>query len=334
MRKMATIRRIDDINPIEGADAIEVATVGGWKVVIKKGEFAVGDLAVYCEIDSWIPIEVAPFLQKGDRAYEFEGVTGNRLRTVRLRGQISQGLLLPMTVTPGSEVGADVSDILNIKKYEAPVPAQLAGDVNGTFPGFIPKTDQERIQNLGTELAEWKTKNLTWEVTEKLDGSSMTVFFRDGEFGVCSRNYDLKRSESNSLWKTALSENMEVKMRALGKNIAIQGELIGEGIQGNPYKIRGQQFYVYDVYDIDAGRYYNANLRQKLVAELGLKHCPVMNAEYRLGNDTIDTLLAQAEAKTVMLDNGPEREGLVFKCIEIEASFKAISNKFLLKTGG
>ncbi len=331
---MATIRRIDDINPIEGADAIEVATVGGWKVVIKKGEFAVGDLAVYCEIDSWIPIEVAPFLQKGDRAYEFEGVTGNRLRTVRLRGQISQGLLLPMTVTPGSEVGADVSDILNIKKYEAPVPAQLAGDVNGTFPGFIPKTDQERIQNLGTELAEWKTKNLTWEVTEKLDGSSMTVFFRDGEFGVCSRNYDLKRSESNSLWKTALSENMEVKMRALGKNIAIQGELIGEGIQGNPYKIRGQQFYVYDVYDIDAGRYYNANLRQKLVAELGLKHCPVMNAEYRLGNDTIDTLLAQAEAKTVMLDNGPEREGLVFKCIEIEASFKAISNKFLLKTGG
>jgi RNA ligase (TIGR02306 family) len=334
MRKMATIRRIDDINPIEGADAIEVATVGGWKVVIKKGEFAVGDLAVYCEIDSWIPIEVAPFLQKGDRAYEFEGVTGNRLRTVRLRGQISQGLLLPIAVAPGSEVGADVSDILNIKKYEAPVPAQLAGDVNGTFPGFIPKTDQERIQNLGTELAEWKTKNLTWEVTEKLDGSSMTVFFRDGEFGVCSRNYDLKRSESNSLWKTALSENMEVKMRALGKNIAIQGELIGEGIQGNPYKIRGQQFYVYDVYDIDAGRYYNANLRQKLVAELGLKHCPVMNAEYRLGNDTIDTLLAQAEAKTVMLDNGPEREGLVFKCIEIEASFKAISNKFLLKTGG
>ena len=335
MRKMATIRQVDAITPIEGADAIEVAQVGGWKVVVKKGEYQPGDLAVYCEIDSWIPIEVAPFLQKGDRAYEFEGVIGNRLRTVKLRGQISQGLLLPMAVAAGSEVGADVSEILNIKKYEAPVPAQLAGDVNGTFPSFVPKTDQERIQNLSAELAEWKGKNLTWEVTEKLDGSSMTVFFRDGEFGVCSRNYDLKRNEANSLWKTAIANNMEVKMRALGANIAIQGELVGEGIQGNPYKIRGQQFYVYDVYDIDAGRYYNAHQRQRLVKDLALNHCPIMNAEFRLGADTtIDALLAMAEAKTVMLDNGPEREGLVFKCIEIEASFKAISNKFLLKTGG
>jgi RNA ligase (TIGR02306 family) len=96
MRKLATIRVIDGIQPIQGADAIECAVVGGWKVVVKKGEFLVGESALYLEIDSWVPHELAPFLTKGDEAKEFEGVKGNRLRTVKLRGQISQGLLLPL----------------------------------------------------------------------------------------------------------------------------------------------------------------------------------------------------------------------------------------------
>ena len=96
-RKMATIRRIDTIGPIEGADAIEVATVGGWKVVVKKGDFAPGDLAVYCEIDSFIPTKIAPFLTKPDHYPKvFEGVEGERLKTVRLRKTLSQGLLLPL----------------------------------------------------------------------------------------------------------------------------------------------------------------------------------------------------------------------------------------------
>ena len=97
MRKLATIRRIDALTPIDGADAIECATVGGWKVVVKKGEYTVGDLAVYCEIDSWIPTELAAFLSKGKEPREFEGIKGERLRTVKLRGQLSQGLLLPLT---------------------------------------------------------------------------------------------------------------------------------------------------------------------------------------------------------------------------------------------
>ena len=157
MRKMATIRKIDAIGPIEGADAIEVATVGGWKVVIKKGEFSVGDLAVYCEIDSWIPTEIAPFLSKGKEPREFEGVKGERLRTVKLRGQLSQGLLLPYNILPFDSQGVmvegnDVSELMNIQKWEMAVPAQLAGQVRGNYPSVIPKTDQERSKTLSKKL--------------------------------------------------------------------------------------------------------------------------------------------------------------------------------------
>jgi RNA ligase (TIGR02306 family) len=152
MRKLATIRVIDALNPIEGADAIECATIGGWKVVVKKGEFNVGDRAVYCEIDSWIPTELAPFLSKGKEPREFEGIKGERLRTVKLRGQLSQGLLLNLDSaipqTNSFADGDDVSELLNIVKWEMPMNAQLAGMAKGNFPSQIPKTDQERVQNL------------------------------------------------------------------------------------------------------------------------------------------------------------------------------------------
>ena len=145
---MATLRFIDAIDSIDGADAIEVATVGGWKVVTRKGEFKAGDLAVYCEIDSWIPHNIAPFLCRGVEPRKYNGVDGERLRTVKLRGQISQGLLLPRHVVLDKigeiEVDMDVTEILGIQKWEAPIPAQLAGVMRGNFPSFIPKTDQER----------------------------------------------------------------------------------------------------------------------------------------------------------------------------------------------
>ena len=204
-RKMASIRRIDSIRPIPGADAIEVATVGGWDVVVKRGEFAVGDLAVYIEIDSWVGHDLAPFLSKGNEPREYNGVRGERLRTVRLRGQVSQGLLLSRYIVLDrvGEIheGQDITELLGIQKWEAPIPASLAGDVRGAFPSFIPKTDQERIQNLTQEFDTWN--GLEWEGSEKLDGSSMTVYHKDGDFGVCSRNWNLADSEGISLWQQA-----------------------------------------------------------------------------------------------------------------------------------
>jgi RNA ligase (TIGR02306 family) len=335
MRKMASIRRIDDIVPIEGADAIECAVLGGWKVVVKKGEFTVGNLAVYCEIDSWIPTELAPFLSKGKEPREYEGIKGERLRTVKLRGQLSQGLLLPLEPTCAnieSELfeGLDVSVPLNIVKWEAPVNAQLAGQVKGNFPSSIPKTDQERVQNLTKEIKAAFDNNLLFELTEKLEGSSMTCYLIEQEFGVCSRNLDLKRNDDNTLWKVAIEDKIELKMRIAGlDNHAIQGELVGPGIQSNIYKLSKPMFFVFDIYDIKKGAYMNPVERQAMIKVLQLNHVPVLTNDKDLGIGTVDELLVWAEGKS-FLNGKQEREGIVFKQIDGGMTFKAISNKYLL----
>jgi RNA ligase (TIGR02306 family) len=334
MRKMATIRKIDDIGPIPGADAIEVATVGGWKVVVKKGEYQVGDMAVYCEIDSWIPTELAPFLTKGKEPREFEGVKGERLKTVKLRGQLSQGLLLPMHVLTnyGADLfeGYDVSETLRIKKWEMAVPAQLAGQVKGNFPTEIPKTDQERVQNLVSEIDAAIAAGLEFEATEKLEGSSMTCYQIRGEFGVCSRNLDLKRDENNSFWATAIADDIEAKMKAVDEywDFAIQGELIGPGIQGNIYKLLKPEFRVFDVYNIQTGEYLKPAARLALIARMGLKHVPVITTNTRI-EGPVDSVLKYAEGSSA-LNHGQEREGVVFKQVDGGMTFKAISNKYLL----
>lgn len=333
-RKMATVRRIDKIEPIEGADKIVKATVGGWQLVtaIDNG-FKEGDLVVYCEIDSWIPTEVAPFLSKGKEPHEYLGVKGEKLRSIKLRGTVSQGLLLPLSVLDhvDSELfeGLDVSYPLGIVKYEPPIPAQLAGLVKGNFPSQIPKTDQERIQNLKREFdGEFRTKR--WEVTEKLEGSSMTVYVINGEFGVCSRNLDLKRDENNTFWKVAIEEKLEEKLKTLAIDIAVQGELIGPGIQDNIYKLSKHEFRVFDVYDIPNGKYYTPMQRAKIVDDLALLHTPTIAFQLSFEeDDTMETALQYADGHSV-LGVCPLREGLVFKSTDGTKSFKIISNKYLL----
>ena len=342
MRKMATIRKIDELRPIPGADAIECAVVGGWTVVVKKGEFQPGDLAVYCEIDSWIPTELAPFLSKGKDPREFNGVKGERLRTVKLRGQLSQGLLLPIEVAfPGSDrafwwsqVDVDVSERLNVQKWEAPIPAQLAGQVRGNFPTAVPKTDQERIQNLKAEIKAAHSVGLLFELTEKLEGSSMTCYLIDGEFGVCSRNLDLKKDVNNSFWATAIAYDIEAKMRAVfdGDDFAIQGELIGPGIQGNIYGLTKPSFYLFDIYNVTKGRYLNPVERIKLAEQMGIPHVPILAIDKDLGTGEVDYILEWAEGKTTFNPKA-EREGIVFKEMNGGMTFKAISNHYLLKQG-
>ena len=351
MRKLATIRRIDEINPIDGADLIEVATIGGWKIVVKKGEYKAGDLAIYFEIDSWIPHELAPFLSKGQEPREFEGVKGERLRTIRLKGQISQGLLLPLSIMyyfgEEDEEGTDVTEPLGILKYEKPIPAQLAGLAKGNFPSYIPKTDEERIQNLKKELVKWQDQGLAFEISEKLDGSSMTVYItteqnEDGQdvprFGVCSRNLELKDTEGNSFWEIAKKYDLESKLTQFnidwGSRIAIQGELCGEGIQGNKYKLTGRDFYVFRIYDMEIGEYMSPYQQDDICRLLGLKQVPELGCT-RLNNYTIDSLLEFAEGKSKLNPN-VEREGVVFKCFDENSGqphFKAISNRFLIKNG-
>ena len=341
IRKLASIAEITYIKPIEGADAIECAIVnGGWPVVVKKGEYKVGDVAIYLEIDSWVPHELAPFLSKGQEPREYNGVKGERLRTVKLRGQISQGLLLPIDLTFFRDPGTDLTETLGIQKWEPPIPAQLAGTMKGNFPHFIPKTDQERCQNLRKEIFE-EHKGETYEVTTKLDGSSMTVYVKDGEIGVCSRNIDLKETEGNSFWKAAREQNIVDAMLEIskdkGEEYAIQGELIGEGIQGNPEKLKGQRFYLFDIYSITEGRYLKPYERYSILDSMNnlygadVEHVPIVRNLSRVTEQfsTIDDLLEFAEGPS--LNPQTKREGLVFKSYHSDFTFKAIANSYLLK---
>ena len=338
MRKMASIQKIAEIKPIDGADLIVAYRINGWWVVDKK-DYQVDDLVVYCEPDAWIPNSLCPFLSKDREPREFNGVKGEKLRTVRLRGQYSQGLILPFSVIPESlkqhpsfwdEVdGFDVSEVLGIQKWEPPIPACLAGKMRGNFPSFIPKTDQTRIENLGRSLEPWQKEELQWSIQEKLEGSSMTVYVYNDREGVCSRNIDLYETDDNTFWKITKTYDILNRIKSTGRNVAIQGELIGEGIQGNIYNITGHDFYVFDIYLIDEHRYMLPRECQHFVHSIGLKIVPTV------GIITIDdqvdqtTLIALAEGKSALYNT--EREGIVVKCNYKNETFKCISRKYLAK---
>lgn len=333
LRKLASIRKISHIQSIPGADMIELAIVDGWKVVVAKNVgHKVGDMVVYCEIDSFLPIkEEFEFLRKSSYKKMSDGTEGFRLRTIKLKGQVSQGLILPLKdlQLPNKdllEVGMDVTKELGIIKYEPPIPAELSGKVKGLFPSFLRKTDEERIQNLSDEYENLKQHK--FYVTEKLDGSSATFYSKDGVFGVCSRNLELLETEGNTFWKVARELKLEEWLTSQDVNYSIQGELIGESIQGNPYKIKGQTVGFFNAFNIDTQEYLGLEEFEKLISSMGLKSVPILDREFTLP-DTIDELLTYADEKSVLNSNF-DREGVVIRSLDRKISFKVISNKFLL----
>ena len=327
MRKLASVQRVLEKKSIVGADLIEAYRVNGWWVVDKKGAHEVGDLVVYCEVDSWIPHTLAPFLTKpGHYPREYLGVEGERLRTVKLKGQLSQGLLLPL-VEDTSEEGQDFSEILGIIKWEDT--RYMANmDARGNFPDFIPKTDQERVQNLDRTLEKYFGQS--FEVTVKRDGSSLTAFVNGEESGVCSRNVNLKETEDSAFWAAANSLSLIPKILSTGRNLALQGELMSQKIQGNYEKVQGIEWNCFDIYDIDAQSYLLPKERRELCNQLRIPHIKVVEEDFVLCHN-VDQLLEMAEGPGV--NAGVKREGLVFKQNNGQFSFKAISNSYLLKHG-
>ena len=338
-RKLVSVRKITNITPIEGADNIELATIDAWKVVVAKDvKHKVGDMVIYCEIDSFLPIkEEFEFLRKSSYKKMSDGIEGFRLKTIKLRGQVSQGLILPMSVVEYTnvqfEVGMDVTNLLGVTKYEPPIPAELVGKVKGLFPSFLNKTDEERIQNLSSEYETYKEKNkedVKFYVTEKLDGSSATFYIKDGVFGVCSRNLELLETEGNSFWRVARELKLEESLVSLGKNICLQGELIGEGVQGNPYKIKGQTVRFFNGFNIDTQEKIPLLEFVELVQKMNLTTVPILDYEFTLP-DTIENMLEYADKKSDLNSNF-NREGIVVRSYDRTISFKVISNKFLLKS--
>ncbi|MEM7537082.1 MAG: RNA ligase (ATP) [Chloroflexota bacterium] len=333
MRKLASIQTIKNLEPIEGADLIERATVLGWQLVVKKGEFAVGDLCIYCEIDSLMP-------EKPE--FEFLRPRSFRIKTVKLRGQISQGIAFPLpTIANYDELdlneGDDVTELLGVTKYEPPISINMKGQVKGSFPSFMPKTDETRIQSVPDVLTRPENKGKVCYITEKMDGTSGTYYLNNDEFGVCSRNLELLDTEKNVHWMVAHAEDIEAKLRAVGRNLAIQGEVLGPGVQSNKYAFKTHKLMVFNMVDIDRYAYLDYAEFKALADEMGLTTVPILQDDYVLGQDDVQGLIQLSEARSV-INPKVHREGIVVRPL-VEApdpelgrlSFKVINPRFLLK---
>lgn len=207
-RKLATIRSIDSIRDIPNADRLEVATFGGWEVVVNRGLYRPNQLVIYCEPDSFVPHELAPYLTKpGSTPRTFRGVQGERLRTIKLRGQISQGLVLPITSIPADthiEEGMDATALLGIQLYESEAETiaksgGLAGDQAGLFPtNRVSKSDQERCVSGDTLVA---TPNGEKEIKDIVSGDVVLSFNHDtGEVQPKTVTGVMVKSRKTSGW--------------------------------------------------------------------------------------------------------------------------------------
>jgi RNA ligase (TIGR02306 family) len=316
---------------------------------VKKGEFKPGDRVVYCEIDSLLPERSEfEFLRassyKPAQADATGAVTlpaGFRIKTVKLRGQVSQGICFPLSVLPPgapTEEDADVTEPLGVRKWEPPQTVGMGGRVKGSFPGFLPKTDETRVQLLEQVLKRHSGREFF--VTEKLDGTSFTAFVRQGEFGVCSRNMLLDTADEASILvhvakRLALGEKLRTFTAAHGFDAAIQGELIGPGVQGNKYALKEVTLRVFNVFDVSAYRFLDHGHMLAATAEMGLEPVPQLGTVVL--NYTVDELVAMSEGVSA-LNAKAQREGIVLRPLaEVEdeylgrLSFKAINPKFLLK---
>jgi len=327
-RKLVSIQVIEEVGPIEGADAIDRARVMGWTVVVKKGEFRPGDPCVFFEIDSVLP--------DGAAWSEFMRPRGFRVKTLKLRGVLSQGLALPVAILPGEvpPVGTEVRELLGVTKYEPVLPDTR--DVAGPFPALVPKTDEIRLQSALGVLDEMR--GLDFYVTTKLDGSSAT-FFRalDGELIACSRNWALARGD-NHVWR--LAERHRLAER-LPPGMAIQGEICGPGIQKNRLGLAAVELFVFSVYDARAGRYLDHAGLLAFCGERELAMVPVervvVGAEAAAFEHTLERWLALANGHYPGTRN--RKEGIVVRPLGVvpsatlggRLSFKVISNDFLLR---
>jgi len=351
-RKLASIRTITDVLPIEGRDRIELAAIDGWQVIVKKDEFQIGDKCIYCEIDSVLP-------EKDE--FEFLRSKKFRIRTMKMAGVISQGICFPMSMLPEGkyEVNDDVTKLMGVTQYTGTM--DIETDVNlhkakkrypkflmrmgwfrklvlpkkqaKGFPSFVSKTDETRIQNAPFYL---KSEN-EWVATEKLDGQSGTFFVKKVkglfkskyDFGVCSRNLRKFKEDNSSFWSVAKRYGIkDILLNSVGSDdfLAIQGECLASNVQGNKYKVTEPDLYVFNVIT-PSGR-MGTEEAKAWCDENGLKFVPILDTRYVTPN-SVSEILEYAHAKSKLYDT--LREGVVFRSKDGKQSFKAVDPLFLLK---
>lgn len=344
MRKLASIQRIWKIEPIDGADRIELAHVLGWQCVVNKGQFKEMDLAIYFEVDSFLPI--APefeFLRSS--SYKKSDLMGEgfRLRTMKFRGQISQGLVLPISEFPAIpnnvEVGTDVTEILGVKKWEIEERATTGGTVIGTLPYDIPHTDETRVQAEPELINDFA--GLDYYISTKMDGSSHSVGIDENGFHVTGHNYEYKDDDSSAFYKLVKErgyrETFEQFVKDNGlQTLTIQGELCAPGIQKNRLKLQRPEWYVFTIRE--NGKRVGLKRMLEICHKLNLTTVPIeeMGKDLPYNYPTVDSLLERADGN---YPNGGKKEGIVIRPMEpiyndrigSELSMKVVSNKYLLK---
>jgi RNA ligase (TIGR02306 family) len=331
MRALVTVQKVKEISAIPDSDFLELAHVMGWQCVVKKGEFTAGDLGVYYEVDSFLPLDDRyEFLRTSSYRESKDNGIGFRIRTVKMRGQLSQGLLLQLSKFPeleGCGEGADVTEKLNVKKWYIPETAATGGLIIGDRPYGIPASDEIRIQSALELLDQLKGK--PYYITTKMDGTSGIVYYIDGKIGCCSRNKEIKDEETALYWAPVYTYGLREKLARLGKNIVLTGEICGPGIQKNKLRLAATEWYVFDVKDWDAQKYLPYDEAVKLCAELGI---PVVPLEERgeAFDYSLEQLLEKAKGK---YKSGLDKEGIVVRdaLAPKVVSFKVLNNDALLK---
>ncbi|MDR2113895.1 MAG: RNA ligase (ATP) [Bifidobacteriaceae bacterium] len=348
-RKLATLEQVADLEPIEGADRIELARIRGWEVVVGKGDFQVGDRCVYIEIDSLLDTSRPAFASLAARGKRTDAIgrRGHVLKTVKLRGVYSQGIAYPITKFPPQEfpdlpdlsaapIGSDLTAALGVVLWQPPLPVSMAGELIA-FPGRVPKTDEERLQNIPQMLA---VMDVTWVATEKIDGTSTTFALDQDGFAVAGHNWGIAFNPENALWQLAEQYGIEAKLRDWAEaaglaSVAVQGESYGEKIQGNPLKVRGLHWSAFNV--IAEGRRLPRDQWPDFALELSV---PVI-ADLVVP-PTVAEALEQANALASLVNPAVRAEGIVWRSpsqsdvrlpdgtVET-ASFKVVSNRYLLK---
>ena len=355
-RKLASIQKIESLEPIEGRDFIELAHVLGWQVIVKKDQFKPGDLCIFVEPDALMPERPE---------FEFLRPKKFRIKTMKMGGVLSQGIIFPLDILPKEEsyeLGDDVTDALGIVKYdeyEEPEPKEdtrvkkkypaflmrwawfrklvlpTRKDARG-FPRFISKTDEERVQNRPEVLNDKRI----FAFTEKMDGCSLTAVLtktrtwygkQTYEFILCSRTLRLWHDDNNHYWKAAKRYNLpEVLKKMIGDSqwIAVQGECIGPKIQGNPYRLTNVDLMIFNIV-LPEGRKTPMDT-QALCMAYGLKPVPFLKCDTL--PDTVNEMLDMATGESVVTP-GVMREGLVLRSLDGEISFKAVSPDYLIKHG-
>ena len=329
--KLASIETIKEIVPHNGADKLEIAKILGWQSIVKKGEFKAGDKVVFVVIDTILPN--APWSEfLADKNNPEKPI---RLRTVKLRGEYSQGLVLPLSVLPeniqGWHEGADVGGALGIKKYEKEIPAQLSGEVLGGFPSYICAQTDEDNGLSNPDLVSEVLRNKWITVTQKLDGSSCTIVIEDAEIKfVCSRRLSLKETEQNSFWKAA--RKLDITKCGRGRYV-IQGELMGPGIQGNQLKLIEPELYVFQI-KYEDNFYPYLDMVFECRQTFGCKYVPHIE-NFNTEDEQITNERLQNIADAQVLPSGDPAEGIVVRPLDYKSagngrplSFKIINRNY------